>query len=362
MINRRSFLKKLSVMGVASTLPATLFSSKEVKMDIIKKKVPHDKMIWANLLHLSYNMWQDVIPEKYSDENYVCTSCNDARLWGHPYRPYLTFDQNVWDTLIKEMSKVGMNMAVIDLGDAIQYESHPEIAVKGAWSPYKLRKELEKLRKLGIEPIPKLNFATSHDAWLGEYARMVSTRKYYQVCEDLINEVIDLFDMPRFFHLGMDEESFAHQRRSEYAIVRQHDLWWRDLFFFIDKVERKGVRSWIWSDYGWRYPELFFKKMPKSVLQSNWYYGSTMDLSKVEEKRKPGVTFYQALEDKGYDQIPTGSNHTSDINMKVTVDYCKKIISPHRLYGFMTAPWRPTLEICLDTHKNAIWQVGKLIK
>ena len=32
-----------------------------------------------------------------------------------------------------------MNMVVIDLGDGVKYESHPEIAVKGAWSTTELR-------------------------------------------------------------------------------------------------------------------------------------------------------------------------------------------------------------------------------
>ena len=117
-------------------------------------------------------------------------------------------------------------MVIIDLGDAIQYESHPEIAVKGAWTTDKLRTELAKMRKSGIEPIPKLNFATTHDIWMGEYSRMVSTTKYYSVCRDLISEVIDLFDRPRFFQLGMDEETAEHQRRQDYAVIRQNDLWW----------------------------------------------------------------------------------------------------------------------------------------
>jgi hypothetical protein len=44
------------------------------------------------------------------------------------------------------------------------YPSHPELAVKGSWSPEKMKSELARLRALGLEPIPKRNFSASHDA------------------------------------------------------------------------------------------------------------------------------------------------------------------------------------------------------
>ena len=158
-----------------------------------------DPMIWGSLLHLSYNMWSD----------------RDAPEWRLEHvsaRPYLRFDETLWNDLLSQMADAGMNMVVIDLGDGVHYKSHPEIAVEGAWTPGKLREELAKIRQLGLEPIPKLNFSTCHDAWLGPYSRCVSTDTYYDVCRDLIAEVIDLFDQPRFFHLGMDEETAEHQR------------------------------------------------------------------------------------------------------------------------------------------------------
>jgi len=323
-------------------------------------------MIWANLLHLGTNMWEDHpyvkwagVPETVYKDDFECKTCQEAIVWAlRCYRPFLVFDQFVWDSVLQNMANAGMNMVVIDLGDAVKYESHPEIAVKNAWSREKLRMKLDKIRKLGLEPIPKLNFATSHDAWLGEYARMVSTKKYYEVCQDLISEVIDIFDTPRFFHLGMDEETPQHQISYNYAVIRQQDLWWDDLYFYIDEVEKRGVRAWIWSDYGWHHPELFFKKMPKSVLQSNWYYGAGFDVNKLNETVKTYVKFYDDLEMHGYDQVPTGSNWSVDTNMEDTVEYCKMNIDPSRLQGFMTAPWLPTLSTCMEKHLEAIAQIG----
>lgn len=339
----------MAAAGIVSSMPSALFSQQKSSSD----------MIWAYLLHLSYNMWDDKVPLKYRGENYECTTCEEANEWAFGYRPFLTFDEDTWNTLLLDMVSAGINMVVLDLGDAVQYESHPEITVRGAWTKEKLRNELGKMRKLGIEPIPKLNFTAAHNAWLGEYGRMLSTKIYYQVCSDLIAEVIELFDTPRFFHLGMDEETAQHQRRLDQIIIRQYDLWWGDLYFLFGETEKRGVRPWVWSDYARRDPDSFFKKMPKSVLQSNWYYDEIFDLEILDERRKTYVNLYNDLEKYGYDQLPTGSNHACDVNMEGTIDYCKKVINSSRLFGFMTAPWRPTLAPCLDRHKNAITQIGK---
>ena len=301
-------------------------------------------MIWANLIHLSTNMWADVDVPQWTAKN-ECVS----------YCPTLRFDTKVWNALLRRMADAGMNMVVLDLGDGVRYESHPEIAVRRAWTPDRLRRELAKMRKLGLEPIPKLNFGAGHDVWMGPYARQVSTDAYYAVCRDLIAEVIDLFDKPRFFHLGMDEETPQHQRYNEYVVLRQHDLWWRDLYFLIDRVESGGSRAWVWSDHLWRHPETFLKKMPTSVLQSNWYYSRYFGLKGL---RGTYVKAYLDLEAHGYDQVPTGSNYSNDVNFKRTVAFAKRRIAPERLKGFLQTTWLSTRERNRKHHEEAVDQVG----
>jgi hypothetical protein len=306
-------------------------------------------MIWANLLHLSFNMWSDCPVTRWGDLKkrdleYVCAA------------PDLRFDERLWRTLTARMAKAGMNMVVIDLGDAVRYASHPEIAVKGAWPRAKLRQELARLRKLGLEPIPKLNFSTAHDAWLGLYARCVSTPLYYKVCADLIAEVVELFDRPRLFHLGYDEENFGNQQSYRYAVIRQQDLWWNDFRFFVAQVEQHGVRPWIWSDYAWHHGPEFYRQMPKSVLQSNWWYGLDFD-----PKRQMTVRTYLDLEQHKYDQIPTGSNWCEPNNFKRTVAFCIRRIPPARLKGFLQTPWVPTVERFRAKHLEAIDLVAEVI-
>lgn len=340
--SRRTFLKSGAAMTASGAFAAAEVANAEPNEAQNRGIVGGAKMIWADLLHLGFNMWCD---------------------WDNPEgrelytnrTPDLRFDDSLWNDLLAKASASGMNMVIIDLGDGVRYQSHPEIAVKGAWSTERLKSELAKMRKMNLEPIPKLNFSATHDTWLGPYSRCVSTDAYYAVCRDLIGEVVTLFDKPRFFHLGMDEETAGHQRNYEYALIRQHDLWWRDFYFYVEQVEKAGSRAWMWSDYVWEHPELFYKKMPKTVLQSNWYYDVKFDSS------VRAVHAYHELAEKGYDQVPTGSNWSSPENFGKTVDYLRKNLPAEHLLGFMQTPWKPTLEACRQRHMEAIEQVQRAI-
>ena len=309
--------------------------------------------IWACLLHLSFNMWEEYISPHRPFRG---------------FRPDLELDEPLWHEAVQAMAKNGCNMIVIDVGDAVKYESHPEIALNHAWSPKKLREELKKMRDLGIEPIPKLNFSAGHDTWLREYSRMVSTDKYYEVCADLIKEACDLFDKPRFFHLGMDEETYSHQKYQRHVVVRQNDVWWNDFYFLVGQVEKNGSRAWIWSDYMlWNYPEQFFKKMPKSVVQSNWFY-DPFDNAEYNQKY---IQAYIALNKGGYDQIPTGAyligkwftgTKSPELNIGSTVDFCKKNLDDKLLLGFLQTWWGPTIEENRDRIMGGIQLLGEAKK
>ena len=311
--------------------------------------------IWAGLFHMGTNMWNDSVPEK-GWEPYV-----------GEYRHYigaadhLRFDEKVWRSLTSRMVAAGMNMVVIDLGEALRYPSHPELSVKGSWDVERFRKELTRLRSIGLEPIPKLNFSATHDAWLKEYSRMLSTPEYYRVCADLVRDVCEIFDHPRLMHLGYDEESYTHQKDFRFCAMRQGELWWYDFLFIAREVERRGTRPWIWSDYVWQHREEFFNRMPKSVMQSNWHYDGEFDFSKISKSRAARIRIYEDFDKAGFDQIPTGSNWACDTNFASTVKYCRRVCSPERLKGFLMTTWLFTLPQWEKKNLEAIDQVGAVI-
>ena len=309
--------------------------------------------IKAVLLHLGRNMWCD---------------------WSRPGEPTslrpgagapgtkLRVDEKLWRRLVVRMAELGINTLVIDIGEAVRLPSHPELAVQDAWSADKMRSEVRRLRTLGIEAIPKLNFSTGHNGWMGEYRRMISTKQYYSFCDEVIGDAFEIFDYPHYFHIGCDEETYVAQaewNKCEYTCVRGGELWWNDLIRLVRRVESLGCRAWMWSDYGWDHPE-FVVRCPKSVLQSNWYYDDAYE--KFDDMAPWGgrrLRFFRELDKAGFDQVPCGTNWVgfkrrelkvgADDVMSSLMMYCRGAISPGRLKGFMMAPWA-----ACDTDKNFV--------
>jgi len=321
-----------------------------------------DDLMWSNFFQFSYN--------SYSEDAERCGYHNPKNP-DLTYSPRLRWDDKLWDDLTKQIVAAGGNQVVFSLGDGIRYDSHPEIAVEGAWTPAEMRAEKRRLADLGITLVPKLNFSTGHDLWLGEYHRMVSTPAYYRVCADLIAEVIEIFDHPPLFHLGYDEETWYHQTWYEYVVLRQHDLWWSDFLWFVEQVESRGSRPWIWSDYIWDHTDRFLERMPKSVVQSNWYYGQNFDTEvdrrKAAEKdldltlapgtgRTKTTPFhaYFDIESGGYDQFPAGCIDVCDSNFPDTIPFVQKHLPSNRVLGFMQTTWRPMLEPYRDRFELGI--------
>ena len=278
------------------------------------------------LLHLGMNMWED---------------CRD----------YVRTSDDLWRRCVDRAAASGCNAIFVDLAEACAYPSHPELAVKGTWGVEKMRAELARMRSLGLEPLPKLNFSACHDAWLKEYGRMVSTKKYYDVVADLIRDVCEIFDRPRLFHIGFDEEMEIAQRKLDLAVIRRGDLWWHDVNYTIGCVERNGARPVMWADACWTGLEEYCRRMSKAVLQSNWYYHN--DFSEAKQKwdtefektggwgeSRNGVAAFLALEKAGFDQLPCGSNWWGDPgSIAALVKFCRERIAPERLKGFCIAPW-----------------------
>ena len=290
----------------------------------------NDRLMWCVLVHLGRNFGGD-----------------------NPFFAQMDFDEAMWREATERMKSGGVNTLILDLSEGVVYPSHTELAIKGSWSADKLKGELARLKRMGIEVVPKLNFSTCHDAWLGEYARMVSTKEYYNACSVILGDVFSLFGNPRLFHLGYDEETLDMQKSYRHACARQGELWWHDFLFFVNEVEKRGARPWIWSDYFWDHEDEFLKRMPRSVLQSNWYYGRRWEGEPPERPYEAKrLAAFEKLDKAGFDQVPTGTNwvppyfkkgETNDANFACLVKHCRKHVDPKRLKGFINASWSSIL-------------------
>lgn len=304
-----------------------------------------DELTWGVLIHLGMNQWHDHYMDRIKRAG-IWSGIPDDEYLEHIRTQYETadhvrFDEAVWKEVSESYARNGVNAIILDIGEAVVYPSHPELAVKGSWSVGKLRAELARLRGLGFEVIPKLNFSSTHCAWLKDYARMISTPEYYRVCADVIRDVTAMFDGPRYFHLGLDEEMITHHRCCSIAIARQGDLWWHDVEFLRKEVEKNGPRAMMWIDHIIKEPEKTkaFDRLPKSVMMSPWDYGAEFDPEKSWLVR--GMA---ELGRRGYEMMPCGSLcfFTPD-NMERHVKFALERLPRASVKGFLCAPW---LETC----------------
>ena len=292
------------------------------------------KFYWGYMLSISEHMWADE------------TTKPGGWYLPTPYKETNDTDITVWDNTVKFVAEHKYNLLLLDVGDGIKYESHPEISAPDAWDKDFLKKKLDEIRAYGMIPVPKLNFSAGHDTWLKKYRRMISTPEYYKVCADLIKEVCEAFDYPELFHLGFDEEDFTNQQSFEMIIIRGDDLWFHDLDFLAKECMKYGARPWIWSDYVWEHEEVFLKRMSKDILQSNWYYNPFKDnLPSSPYNFKRWIDCYELLDKNGFDQIPCCSCWVNNTNVRQTVAYCKDKLSEEYLKGILVAPWLRTLRV-----------------
>ena len=311
---RRSFLKGAAAAATGAALGGctSRFPGGDARL------VP-PKFMWAYLAQLGMKMWERRI--HYTD---------------------LKVDDSMWSSLTERAAAIGVNVFVFDLGEGMVFPSHPELAVRGSWEPERMRDEIARLKKMGMMAVPKLNFSSSHDQWLGKWRPYLSTPEYFRVCSEIIRDVAEVFDESPLFHLGYDEETYFIQNvnKFEYKRLRSGNLWWHDFLWFVAEVEKYGMRPWIWSDMCWEHKDEFLARMPRTVLQSNWYYENEFDVSTIKkETRKAMVETYSTLEKGGYDQMPCGSTYSCRENFGMTIAHCRKVIKDDRLKGFFMAPW-----------------------
>jgi len=70
----------------------------------------------------------------------------------------------------------GCRMAVVDVQEFATYPSHPEIATVNSLPPEKVAAAVSEMKAAGVEVVPLLDFASSNDAWLGEYDRLMVSK------------------------------------------------------------------------------------------------------------------------------------------------------------------------------------------
>ncbi len=307
-----------------------------------------DHKMWAYMIYLGSNMWT----KKETVKPYWV----EPRLPECCYQEKMLTEKEIWRKVTDFLPGCGFNTLLIDIGEGVKLESYPQLAIPGSWEKQELKEELVRLREMGITPIPKLNFSSCHNAWMQEFSYMVGSEPYYKMCEEVVQELIELFGTPEFFHLGLDEELMPTPtpKYSPIVTVRSPRKQLEDANKLFKTCLEKGVRPWMWIDppaiecFGGE--ESFQKHIPKEVLISNWYYGDLYVSKPVKN-----AELYNKLGEWGYDQMPTSSTCKYHTNIKQTMKYCKENVEPSSIKGYLTAPWIPTISERYYAHLSEAW-------
>ena len=282
--------------------------------------------IKAYTIHLSANAYQDRSENAPSDS--VHTLAQRA------YEPFTVKEPALFRELADRAAEGGVNTLVVAVLDALAYESHPELALPGAWTKEELKTEIDHVRSLGMEPVPMLNFSAAHSVWMGEYRKQISTPAYYRLCEDLIDELCELFSKPKYFILGMEDEYGDRQSLNGYQVVRGSKLFAHDLTLLFDCCRKHGARPWIFNDFHFCSPKEFEKAVPKDVLLSPSRFGLYLPL-------KPTAQSALDTAAMGYDVVILASDWPCVIYQNFAFSFAEQKLPREQVAGFWDFPLLP---------------------
>jgi hypothetical protein len=311
----------------------------------------------ALLVHLGTNMW-------------------------NTYNEEFVFDEEVWDKIINKCAEYKFTHIVLDIGEGIRYESHPEFAVEGAWEPERVKQEVVRLKEKGITLIPKLNFSAAHDLWLKEYGReKMSTPEYYEVCKNLINELYEIFDSPEYIHLGLDEESPDIATPENF--YRTGKKYLEDYKYLVDCVKETGATPCFWNSPFLHYEEAYDYFDTDCVIYSEMYYTfKKEEWTKISDQDQWVKDYYagpfktrefyadyvakygdvpieyveqdpvvektirkrEEYAARGYKFVAAMSNIFIKTNDRATVEYYHDSPIENSVAGYFACPWVPTIK------------------
>jgi len=286
-------------------------------------------MLWVYMIYLGTNMWNE-------GDSLTRFNKNDAF-----FHKEMFTDRKTWRAATDFAIKAGFNAFLVDIGEGLQLEAHPELAASGAWTKEEMKAELDRLKASGATVIPKLNLSATHDAWLNTLGHKLNTPEYFKAVREIIDEVIELFQPP-IIHLGFDEESHRErnmQNKYGYSSYRYGEEYALALNYFVKCALDKGVRPWLWAGlatYSW---DEFAHYSPHDAIYGTCNYEQMRNTPKSEIYYQMLYDSARKLEKLGYDQLPAVSTCYDYYSVDDTMEFWKSVISPKHFIGVASAPW-----------------------
>ncbi len=224
--------------------------------------------------------------------------------WGYPNDPPADPDMFL-DFMREVVVQTKLNMAVLIIHQAMQYESHPIVAGPAAWPKEEVKRVFDTLRSWGVEPVPHMN-SLGHMNWLCIPYRDIGLAEdgdVHQICtshpdaerivKEIYQEIIDLV-RPRYFHVGLDEirwktHTLPEEERCPLCAGKsKQDIFVEWVTMLHDFLSSQDVQMMMWGDMilpghnggpPYNLAETV-DRLPKDVIIANWSTGLTPESHK----------------------------------------------------------------------------------
>ena len=263
------------------------------------------------------------------------------------YKTEVYFDKNTFEKLIVAAKDYGFDTVMLNLGEGIVYDSHPEIAIKGSMPKAEFKTYLNKIRELGMKVAPMLDFSALRNAWTGEYCTTAGSLWYKDFCCDILTEILELFENPEFCHLGFESEIMEKQENQAIMTRRNQEVLRRDMRALFDICDKFGTRPWIWIDehsiefIGGRAADkedIFKSFIPKNTILSYLYfppiYPHYVEQGRVKEEMK----MCDKICSWGYDVYPMCSTWFRHESSRDMINYHVKCVGLKSVKGWVCNP------------------------
>ena len=186
--------------------------------------------------------------------------------------------------------------------DKIAWASHPEVTDRGNFMPREdVPKLLEVARRHHITVTPMVQ-SPGHLEWafrdgnnldIAEdretpYCYCMSNSKSYEFIFSIMDEAIELFGHPEYFHAGRDEFDMLGRMPvdGQCKAVGKEKLYIEDTINVYEHLKARGCKMMMWGDVLTKpgYREMI-DELPKDILINDWRYAPASEY--------PSVEFYQ---------------------------------------------------------------------
>lgn len=180
------------------------------------------------------------------------------------------FDLPLALELVDAMARAGLNTLILDVEDAVEYRTHPELrrAYTAPMADYRRLVRRAKARNLMV--VPKLNFSKGvdmHNAWISPYDEIPDTNpRYFEHALQMVDELVEGLDL-RYFHSGMDED--CRSPALYLAVIRKLHR----------ELSKRHLRMVMWSDVGHSWTpvrnaktRMVLPDLPRDIIMMPWTY------------------------------------------------------------------------------------------